>query len=294
MRYLNAKPIACLTAAFACISCYMVDLAQAEVEELGGSCSTKIVRDYERPLRKLPADRNPTSGKLPFAPSGISLSTLIPQNTALRGGEIGYRVETTRAITPDERLKHPVTLRWDMRMRLSSVDRRGRPKELVASKHERVEKMRYSSGTELFLRAKPGIYRFDMTISKWNGQFLKSYHQYVRVLPRRVRLRIALARRAFEGGELVVGRLENLGTLPSFLVSLPYLRVERLDGEWRSLPSKSPHIPVVGSEGILQDGHAGFCKRVFIPSNDTEASYRFSAVVESGGRRMTLTKEFLG
>lgn len=270
------------------VSCWQAGLAHASVETLGRGCSDRVVRDYEAPLRGLPADRVPARGSLPFAPDRVSLQGW-GDRTVLQSSGIGYWLMATGRTVSDGSLASPVRLDWEVQMRLWRIDRRGRPQRLAAEKRWWVRSIGYPQGVNLSLRSRPGIYRFDMAISKRDGRVLNSYRRYVRILPERVKLRIATSRRTVSGGELLVGRLENLGTYPALLVSWPILGVERFDGEGWVLAEPEGDWT---SESTLQAGVSGHCKHVFIPSDATEGAYRFKAVVQAGGRKLTLTKAF--
>jgi hypothetical protein len=157
----------------------------------------------------------------------------------------------------------------------------------VAEKVQEIGTVRYTEPPAFFLRSKPGIYRFDMEIRKRDGRLLKSYSRHVRVLPERVRLRIATNQLEFQAGEVAIGRIQNLGTLPAFVVSLPYLRVESFSNdEWTTSITEPNAGPFELLEGVILGGRAGWCRRFAIPSDATGSRYRFSAVVEAslGGK----------
>jgi hypothetical protein len=277
-------------------SCTAVNVADAAEGTQLEPCRSEVVRDYKAALEGMPPNRTPAGGPLPFAPPSVSLLSLGLGKTVLQGSEIGYRVEVASAESSSGFLRHPVELHWEVRMRLWRVNRRGRPLQIAAEKFQRVGKVRHPDRSTFFLRSKPGIYRFDMAIRKKNGRLLKSYVRYVRVLPRQVRLMIAMNQREFQAGEVAIGRIQNLGTLPAFLVSQPYLDIERFsDGEWKSLAADAGTL-FAGLEGVLFGGRAGPCKRFAIPLDATDEHYRFSAGVETslGGslREKTLTSAF--
>jgi hypothetical protein len=296
-RYAWASVLAALVL-MGFMSASAVNSAHAAEGATLASCQSGVVRDYEAALKRMPPDRTPAKGPLPFAPSRISLLSLNFGKTVLRGNEIGYAINVASGELPSGRLRNPIELRWEVRMHLTRVDRRGRPLRIMAEKLQRVGTVRYPGRPTFFLQSKPGVYRFEMEIRKWNGRLLKSYTRYVRVLPRRVKLRIAVNQREFQAGEVAIGRIENFGTLPAFLISQPYLSIEHLsDGEWRNLTIESSDAPFSGPEGVLLGGRAELCKRFTIPVDaPTGDRYRFSAVVEastSGGlRRKTLTTPF--
>jgi hypothetical protein len=273
-------------------SSYMVAFAQATVKLQPGSCPTGVVRDYEKPLRRMPADRVPARGQLPFVPAGLFLSDLGVGRTVLQGSRVGYEINTTtRAVNPPEHFRRPVPLYWDVHMWLSAVDRRGKPQRVVAKKRQRVGVLHRLREAEFFMRPKLGVYRFDMIIENWNGELLKAYRRYVRVLPSQYEVRIAVNRQALQSGELIIGRIENLGTLPVSIASRPNLKLERFsDGEWKSIePGDADYF---GPEGILLDGQYGFCRRLFVSSDTANETYRFTTVIKRRSRQIALTAPF--
>lgn len=248
-----------------------------------GSCDSDMILDYEKPLRRLPADRKPAGGPLPFAPPNLSLSSLNFGRTVLQGGRLGYEMTAAAPTSRSGLLRDPIRLHWGVETRLWTVNSDGVPLRVVARKDQRIGTVHHPNRALYLIGRRPGIYRFDMTIRRWSGKILTSYRRYVRILPRRVRTRIVLNRRVFRSGEVAVGRIQNLGTLPTFLVSRPHLRVERFgQGGWASVELED--VPVAGSESVLIGGRAGACKRFFIPVEEGEGSYRFSAEVESSHR----------
>lgn len=245
-----------------------------------GFCKGQIVRDYERPLGGMPSDRVPSKDDLPFAPAGVSLVSLNFGKTVLQGSPIGYEMETERSIRSDGRLKQHIHLHWRIELRLWRSGPRGTALHLVASKDQRVGVVRWPD-PQFFLRGQPGVYRFDMTIKRANGTLLKTYYRYLRVLPKRAAVRIAVNQMEFQPGDTAIGRIQNIGTLPAFLVSAPYFNIEQfIDGHWSTMTTEPGDLLTVGPEGVLLGGRSSACKKFVIPQDAAGAQYRFSALVE--------------
>jgi hypothetical protein len=252
------------------------DGAQAGV----GFCKSQIVRDYERPLRGMPSDRIPSKKNLSFAPAGVSLVSLNFGKTVLQGSPIGYEMEVERSIRSDGRLRQPIPLHWRIQLRLWRAGPQGTALQLVASKDQRVGVVRWPD-LQFFVRGEPGVYRFDMSIKRGDGSLLKTYYRYLRVLPKRAAVRIAVNQMEFQPGDTAIGRIQNIGTLPAFLVSAPYLKIDQfINGEWRAMTTKTDESLTVGPERVLLGGRSGACKRFVIPQDAAGARYRFGALVE--------------
>ncbi len=284
-RYSQA--MALTVAAGALVVCAAGVPGTGQASQMSGSCDNQIVRDYERPLRHLPADHLPAGGNLPFAPAGVGLAKLGFRKVFIQGDMIGYRLVVNRAKSRTGHLKHPLNLRWDVQSTLTAVDAHGRPARVVARQARLLGDVRHPEHVEFGLRGKPGLYRFDLSIRAWNGKVLGSYREYVRVVPLRVRLGIAVSGSSFHPGEHVIGRLENLGTSTAIWPAGAELKVERYDGEaWSDVRSSNSELPIDGVDEFIYGGHAGSCATFTIPSDAPTGSYRFSTEVESYGARV--------
>lgn len=288
-------PLACI----ATVGLAFSALCVAGTENAGADdlfCKSQIVRDYERPLTRLPNDRVPSRERLAFAPARVLLANLSPEKTALAGAEIGYEVEVAGSVFSDGQLKRPIRLDWNIDLRLSTVDLRGEVLQVVAQRHQRIGILRRRNGPQLYVRGRPGIYRFDATIRARGGKLLKSYYRYIRILPRRAEFMIAMNQTEFRPGDVALGQIQNVGTLPLFLGSLPFLEVEEyVNGEW-TLTTEAKDAMVVGTELVLLGGRASPCREFLIPQNAKGRQYRLKALIEvgigSGRRNPVLTKRF--
>jgi hypothetical protein len=129
--------------------------ATGQASQLSGTCGNQIVRDYERPLRRMPANRRPAGGRLSFTPSGIGLAKLGSREVFIRGDMIGYRLIVNRAKNRVGRLRRPLDLRWDVESTLTAVDAHGRPVRIVAHQQKRLGEVRSPEHVEFGLRVNP-------------------------------------------------------------------------------------------------------------------------------------------
>jgi len=263
--------------------------------ELGrGRCKSRVARNYERPLEGFPADRLPSRAELRYGPDGVRLRTLPRRRVALSGSKIGFEVGVSRKDSASGLLRHPRHLGWDVHLQQWSVDPQGRPRHLVRRFRWRLGTVRRTDGPDLTIRSRPGIYRFDFTIEGPNQRMLKSYRCYVRVLPRRAAVHIVTNGARFQAGDTVIGQIQNMGTVPVFLESTPYLRLERFqDDRWTEIQTGSG--PMWGAESVLLAGGASACAGFPIP-NEAGGRYRVSAEVEVSRRgrlwKGVVTKSF--
>lgn len=253
-------------------------------------CLKQVVRDYDQPLRMFPADRIPGVLPLSFAPDDVFLRPLVKGRTVLSGSPIGYKLYAERTGNSTHTLGRPIRLQWLIRMRLWSVNRRGKPKQLVGKKNQHVLLLRDVDRPTLAVRQKPGVYRFDLEIRK-QGRLLNHYFQYLRVLPRRTRSKLKVNQQAFQAGEVAIGQLQNLGTIPIFVTSWAYLAVERFDGNhWISVMSEDMAFQL--QEVVLLAGRAGRCVRFAISEKTVPGIYRFRTTIRSAHGKRSLSKVF--
>lgn len=258
-------------------------------------CHGDLLRDYEQPLRRMPADHAPPTGDLAFAPVGVSLHSMGLHKVFIQGDKVGYRLSIKRARSQTDRYRHPVTLRWSVTATLHTIDRQGNSKRVAARKRMRLGKIRYRENVEIGLREKPGLYRLEVAINNWSGQRLGTYYQYIRILPARTRARIAATGMSFHVGELITGRIENLGTSTVLWSAAEALKMERYtDGGWVEV-LMNRGAGVTGVDKFIYGGRAGPCATFYIPLDAMAGSYRFSTEIEFLGtkvRRVKLARNF--
>jgi hypothetical protein len=141
----------------------------------------------------------------------------------------------------------------------------------------------------------PGLYRVSVKIQKLGGPILASYRQFIRVLPRRQNLAIAIRGDSiFQPGETVVARIENRGTVEALLSTGSGLTVERLEGEaWKRVERPEPPSVQFEDPEFLPGGRASRCSFFTIPTESVSGAYRFRAVVEARfGKRRKVIAQF--
>lgn len=232
----------------------------------------------------MPAEHSPSNGELPFAPRGVRFEQLGVHSLFVRGDQIGYRLVINRRLNSAGYLKKPTNLRWDVRLTLQAVDRWGRPKRLILQKSRHLGAVRYPV-QEFAAQPKPGVYRLDLTIKDWAGKQLVDYHQYLRVLPVHVRLVVAASGTVFHPGDVVIGRIENRGTVTAVMLGGGGLTVERYDGaQWSEFrPNDGRSDSFGGPDTFLYGGQAGSCTGFPVPLDAPPGAYRVSSVVRSFG-----------
>jgi hypothetical protein len=265
-------------------------LPAAAASSLLGPCRDRIVRDYEEPLRHMPANRPPPEGTLPFGPKDLSIHGLTPQRVVLQGAAFGYQFSSSRGTTELGQLKPAFDLHWEVATTLLTVNRRGRTIRAIVRRNQHFGKVRRLRHLAFTVTTKPGLYRFDLSFRKHDGPRLGFYSEYFRVVPRRVDFRVAISQSVVHVGETALGRFENLGTE---LLTLPKdegLAVEREeDGQWLEVPSAEPGVIVLRAPAFVYGGHATRCSSFEISPETPTGPYRFSAQVEVAGVRSRIS-----
>jgi hypothetical protein len=243
------------------------------------SCQDRVLIDYAQALERMPGDRLPGEN-LPFAPRDLKLRPA--RSVVVEGEPVSYTLSLKRPIAGNGDLVRPAQLGWVITMKSYSVDQSGRSLALVRERRWRVGKLRRPE-RPLDVRVDPGLYRVSVKIQKFGGPILASYHQFIRVLPRRQDLNIAIRGDSiFQPGETVVGRIENRGTVEALLSTGSGLAVERRVGEsWERVEhAESPSVQFEDPE-FLPGGRASRCSLFTIPTESVSGAYRFSALVET-------------
>lgn len=253
-------------------------------------CRGRVVRDDERPLERMPPEKPPPEGELPFGPRNLSMYALnFGAKVVLDGSHLGYRFAAKGG---EGRVLH---LGWDVKAVLSKVDRDGRVSSKLGTIRRRLGDVQ---GLELlqfsFPANAPGLFRIDISFDSLGGRKLAAFHEYFRVVPRRVKLRVAVSEAAFLPGETAYARVLNLGTVPVAL--RPGLAIDRAEGgEWATVAR-----PAVSKESIeefrwtLAGGEASPCVAFEVPADAVPGPYRFtsSALVYGRFQRRTLAETF--
>jgi hypothetical protein len=241
------------------------------------SCGrTSVVRDFLAPLSKMaPIRRVPSSGKLPFGPAGLKLSS--GSQLVVGTGSAGFSFS-------DEAIEQQRNLQWRVEASLFRVDRSGRIRSTVAMQTRRLGVVE-GNGIKGFLFDIPGspaFYRVDLSIRTLEGnRILGTFSEYVRVMRKRSNLRVVVDEPTVVArGQTAHARLINLGTVP--LESASYVfgfKIRRFDGSsWVFVAENPPRGPVPKRMQILPPGRENLgCLRYRVPDDAPAGKYRFQA-----------------
>jgi len=250
-------------------------------------CKGQKVRDYERPLNRMPPVRHPPLERdLPFGPRNMSIYESAFSRVIVGRGGFGYAFfDETYGVRKEVRLF------WDVTATLSRISRRGRVLRQIDSTRQSFGVVRQIDDLSFWLDTPsgPALYRYD--IEFWDsrsGELLGAYSEYLRVVRPRFRVGIAVHRSLLRPGGLALARVENRGTLwASF--GLPY-SVQRYEGgAWTGVPlfvrrpgEPQAAWPLVGIS--MHGGQTGWCMAYRIPADAEPGRYRF---VKSIGRDLS-------
>ncbi len=250
-------------------------------------CAGEVVRDDERPLRRMPAERPPPEGELPFGPRNLSMYRLnFGSKVVLEGSHLGYRFAAKGG---EGRI---LRLGWIVRAVLLRVDRKGRVLGTAGTTARRLGEVEGLDSLQFSFPASSGLYRIDISFANLKGKRLASYREHFRVVPRRVGMRLALAAETLRPGEVAYARAIDTGTVP--VAFQPGLGVEREEGgAWVSVAA--PAAALSNEERFrwtLAGGEASPCVAFAVPNQ--LGSYRFtaSALVYGTYKRRTITAPF--
>jgi hypothetical protein len=253
-------------------------------------CKGRVVRDDARPLRHMPGEHPPPEGELPFGPRNLSMYALnFGAKVVLDGSHLGYRFAAKGG---NARVLH---LNWDVTAALKRVDGRGRVLDTVGTVHRRLGEVEGLEELQFSFPAHPGLYEVDISFRTLTGRELASYSEHFRVVPRRVKLRMAVSGDTFKAGETAYARVLNLGTVPAVL--RPRLPVDREEGgAWVRVAE-----PPVSRESVEEfrwtvgGGQASPCVAFQVPADAIPGAYRFTSSALAFGQvihRRTLTGGF--
>jgi len=205
-------------------------------------CTPKApVRDFG--LSQLPQARQvPESGDLPFGPKTVSLVSFEGHVLPL-GQPFGYELlsENYHGHTP---------LHWNIQTRMLAISRSGQLGREVDSKQITVDLISSGDEAKLYLDPprKPGFYRYDIEIVNGGGELLGSYSDYLKVFKRFFwKARLGLSGHSFHAGDVVLSRVENLGT--EWTLYGEEFTVQRFkEGRWRPTSSLNSNFFSLGWE----------------------------------------------
>ncbi len=241
------------------------------------NCRHHSVVDYAHPLERMrPIPRVPASGKLGFGPGALRLQR--PEIVSVGPVKIGYLL-----VNQGSR-NSPGGSGWSASTQLWRVDRTGTPIRSVGSEKQSISGVwRQKSTNKLLGRYRvprsPRAYRVDVVFRDDAGAVRGHYSEYVRVVPRRLDVRLALSSTALGIGDLLRWRLENYGT-----VAMSYglqFRIEHYDGSsWVDAGLAPKGFPAVGF--VAGGGVASKCQALKVPMGTEPGRYRVSKSAEIG------------
>jgi hypothetical protein len=235
-------------------------------------CRSDLVRDEERPLDRMPPEKPPPEGELPFGPHNLSMYALnFGAKVVLDGGHLGYRFAAKGGNA------RVLRLNWDVGAALREVNGNGRVLSTVGTTRRRLGEVEGLDLLQFSFPASPGLYRVDISFANLSSRKLASYREHFRVVPRRVKLRLAVSESAFQPGETAFARVLNLGTVAVGLQ--PGLPIDRSEGDqWvRVLRPPVPAREIEDFRWTLAGGEASPCVAFPIPADAAPGPYRFTA-----------------
>jgi hypothetical protein len=247
-------------------------------------CNSKVVRDYMKPLERLPTVPAPPFGDdLYFAPDRVYLSTFrggsLQLGPAKRGFSLSYSPYEVEATAPTRRLD------WQVTSRLVELDRRGRPLGKPKKIEKHVKRLWPESegnrGLDFSFQVpgKPALYRLELVFENRGGKRLARFGGNFRVLRPSLDVDFVLNDTTFHRGETVRAQLINRGA------ALLYFGLERsieyFDGTaWGEPPPGFGQGLIPAILLHLQPGESGSCWQATIPATAPPGLYRFSKEFE--------------
>jgi hypothetical protein len=238
-----------------------------------------IARDYLQSLRMKAPVREPSpSGKMPFAPRGM---TLVKKGDGLvvNRGWVGFSIRDGAV----QQLRH---LNWVIETELSRVNSRGRVVDSRGVKRRQIGSIEGNQIRDLlyWLSGEPAFYRVDIRFfRKCTSRLLGEYSSYARVMKSRVDLRVVVDTLSVFPGEFATARLVNLGTVAIRSNSISYgFGVEAFTGEtWIPMPdnlSRRSEGPRIKVKQVLPAGmELRNCLRYLVPEDQMPGLFRFAS-----------------
>jgi hypothetical protein len=253
-------------------------------------CNGVVVRDYLKPLKRLPALRKPPAElHLPFGPRAVQLLSSNPLQVG--AGEIGFSLAYDAL---------PRRLDWLVTAKLTQISAGGDAFGKLETRQVKVERPSRGTFDDFFftVSAEPALYRIEIVFRNKSNRKLGAYGEYFRVVPSRQDARLRLNATSYRPEKTVYARIENLGTV-LVTYGVPY-SIEWYDGSsWVKAP-ESPKGPWILPLLFSQPGTSGNCFGFTIPAEMAPGLYRFvksvnySTESRRAGRRapVTLTAKF--
>jgi hypothetical protein len=290
-EYRSAPVLVLTLIAFGLSMSLLVDEGAAGTSDAAETsfCRERALRDYEAPLRGLPA-AEPIPWVLPFGPATIKVRhSPIPRRSGFpelesfaRGKRLAYpreRPEFSLYNSSGDELK----LNWKIKVTISRAGAEGAPASFLSATTMAIASLGPRSSALVRGEGSPalGTVRVDYAFLDHEEAVMGSFFEYVQVVPFKVEARVRLRPRAVPAGGVLRFRLENLGTTE---VRSGGYRLQRYEANgWQEAPHQHAR-PVTRRR--LSPGHAGNCQWIGIPKSAEPGLYRLQVRPFSLHRRV--------
>lgn len=233
------------------------------------NCRGHSVIDFARPLERMrPIPRVPATGRVSVFP--ISLRLQRPESVSVGPLKIDFLL-----VNQGSR-NSPGGKGWSASTNLWRVDRTGTPIQSLGSKRQSITGVWRKRSTHMDLGGyrlpkAPRFYRLDVEFVDGSGADTGRFSEYIRVVPRRLDVRLALSDHSLSVDDRLRWRLENFGTL-AVSYGLQF-GIERYDGaSWVDAGLAPKSFPEVGF--VTGGGGASQCQAFRVPLNAQPGKYR--------------------
>jgi hypothetical protein len=259
-----------------------------EVEALPESeCHTKVLVDYEKPLRemrpihRLPGTSDPSvPSRLAFGPGRLRMSVV--GDSALAGPrDVGFQLSAV----PKKGLG-PVELDWRVVSQLAAVRRSGTVAKELFFMRTNIGRLRADGSERLELTLttprQAGFYRIQSTFFDASGKHLGRYAEYFRILRWRGEFGASVSPRHLHGGDVLTSRVETSGTLPILFGN--FFAIDRFEGgEWQLDPMTPTDF--TGELYLMYPGLLTECRLLRLPVDASPGHYRLRRGLGAFGKR---------
>jgi hypothetical protein len=236
-------------------------------------CDQEVVRNYERPLEKMPPLRGvPANHVLPFGPSGLYLfkgsqtPVMVPIGTP---GGVGFAITTKRG---EPNVKPIAHLDWLGTLKMTEVDKSGSPIRLLEWRRKRITRAP-GGGLTVDFSGRVGFYRLDFVVRNRKGRVLGKFGEYFRVMPATTEGRLELSSSSYQPGETVSACLENLGTTILVYGAPPLIEV--FDGTTWTRSPIDPPMATLFTASLLSPGRSHPLGTFALPIDAPPGHYRW-------------------
>jgi hypothetical protein len=204
-------------------------------------CAGGIVRDYARPLKRLPKIHVlPASGALPFGPDWLHVEKYpMPVMGGYRDPYFGHVLlpganKFGYVLQDQGNASIGVELDWTVTARMLVTTRSGLIGREVALQRFQIGNVGRGYWRRLVVSAlrRPGLYRFDIQFRTRFGRILGRFQEYLRVVHPRYEARLVIDNPILRRGESAAIRIDNVGTKSiTFEEGFSFgFRLQRFDG----------------------------------------------------------------